>query len=631
MLVNFLHKISEKYASKWLVLSFDIAIIVAMFFLAYLIRFNFKIDFEFSILVMQIPYVIVVAAISLIAVGSYKGVVRFTGFKDIVNIVIGANILATILICCTFLSRKVLGDDNLFNISGSIIYIHLLLNILFLIGAKLFIKSVYNYITQDFKTISNVLIFGAGNSGMLTYDAIANDTKNGFEVVGFIDDDERKIGKKINLLRVYNINSIDENFIKKNSIEDVIISIQNIDPTRLLQITSNLFSLGLKVKIVPPVQNWIDGDLSIGQIKEVKIEDLLGRDPINIKNPDLEDQYDNKVILVTGAAGSIGSEICRKISLYNYKKLILIDNAESALYDIQQEFKQQGQENIDAIVADVRNRTRIDQIFNLYKPKIVFHAAAYKHVPLMENNPFEAVSVNIGGTKNVADISVKHSVDKFVLISTDKAVNPTNVMGATKRIAELYVTCLKGKGNTKFITTRFGNVLGSNGSVIPLFKKQIEKGGPLTVTHKDITRYFMTIPEACQLVLEAAAMGNGSEIFVFDMGEPIKIFNLATNMIILSGLRYPEDIDIKISGLRPGEKIYEELLADGENTKKTYHEKIMIAKSRHVDIVSVEKQINKLNSVNSLTQPLEIVSSIKSLIPEYISNNSTYEVLDKKK
>jgi FlaA1/EpsC-like NDP-sugar epimerase len=631
MLVNFLHKISEKYASKWLVLSFDIAIIVAMFFLAYLIRFNFKIDFEFSILSKQIPYVIVVAAISLIAVGSYKGVVRFTGFKDIVNIVIGANILATILICCTFLSRKVLGDDNLFNISGSIIYIHLLLNILFLIGAKLFIKSVYNYITQDFKTISNVLIFGAGNSGMLTYDAIANDTKNGFEVVGFIDDDERKIGKKINLLRVYNINSIDENFIKKNSIEDVIISIQNIDPTRLLQITSNLFSLGLKVKIVPPVQNWIDGDLSIGQIKEVKIEDLLGRDPINIKNPDLEDQYDNKVILVTGAAGSIGSEICRKISLYNYKKLILIDNAESALYDIQQEFKQQGQENIDAIVADVRNRTRIDQIFNLYKPKIVFHAAAYKHVPLMENNPFEAVSVNIGGTKNVADISVKHSVDKFVLISTDKAVNPTNVMGATKRIAELYVTCLKGKGNTKFITTRFGNVLGSNGSVIPLFKKQIEKGGPLTVTHKDITRYFMTIPEACQLVLEAAAMGNGSEIFVFDMGEPIKIFNLATNMIILSGLRYPEDIDIKISGLRPGEKIYEELLADGENTKKTYHEKIMIAKSRHVDIVSVEKQINKLNSVNSLTQPLEIVSSIKSLIPEYISNNSTYEVLDKKK
>ena len=573
MLVKFLNKISKKYASKWLVLLFDISIIVATFFLAYLIRYNFKIDFDFTVLLKQIPYVMVIAAISLVAVGAYKGVVRFTGFKDIVNIIIGANILATILICCTFLSRKMLGTHSLFNISGSIIYIHLLLNILFLIGAKLFIKSLYNYIEQDFNTISNVLIFGAGNSGMLTYDAIQNDTKNGFEVVGFIDDDERKTDKKINLLRVYGIESIDEIFIKKNNVEDVIISIQNIDPSRLLQITGSLFSLGLKVKIVPPVQNWIDGDLSVGQIKEVKIEDLLGRDPINIKNPDLEDQYDNKVILITGAAGSIGSEISRKISLYNYKKIILIDNAESALYNIQQEFRQLGLENIDVIVADVRNKTRIDQIFNLYKPKIVFHAAAYKHVPLMENNPFEAVSVNISGTKNVADLAVKHSVDKFVLISTDKAVNPTNVMGATKRIAELYVTCLKGKGHTKFITTRFGNVLGSNGSVIPLFKKQIENGGPLTVTHKDITRYFMTIPEACQLVLEAAAMGNGGEIFVFDMGEPIEIFNLATNMIILSGLRYPEDIDIKITGLRPGEKIFEELLADGENTKKTYHEK----------------------------------------------------------
>ncbi|SDH57505.1 polysaccharide biosynthesis protein [Winogradskyella thalassocola] len=631
MLVKLLNKISKKYASKWLVLLFDVIIVVASFFLAYLIRYNFQIDFDFINLLNQVPYVTVLAAISFIAVGSYKGVVRFTGFKDIINIIIGANILATILIFCTFLSRKALGDDSIFNISGSIIYIHLLLNILFLIGSKLFIKSIYNHITQDFQSISKVLIFGAGNSGMLTYDAIQNDTKSGFEVVGFIDDDERKIGKKINLLKVYNIASIDEKFIKNNDVEDVIISIQNIDPTRLLQITGNLFSLGLKVKIVPPVQSWIDGDLSVGQIKEVKIEDLLGRDPINIKNPDLEEQYDNKVILITGAAGSIGSEICRKISLYNYKKLILVDNAESALYDIQQEFRQKGLENVEAIVADVRNRSRIDQIFNQYKPKIIFHAAAYKHVPLMENNPFEAVSVNIGGTKNVADIAVKHSVDKFVLISTDKAVNPTNVMGATKRIAELYVSCLKGKGHTKFITTRFGNVLGSNGSVIPLFKKQIEKGGPLTVTHKDITRYFMTIPEACQLVLEAAAMGNGGEIFVFDMGEPIKIFNLATNMIILSGLRYPEDIDIKITGLRPGEKIYEELLADGENTKKTYHEKIMIAKSRHVDISNVEKQINKLTAVNSLTQPLEIVSSIKHLIPEYISNNSTYEVLDIKK
>ncbi len=627
MITRFLNKISKQYASKWLVMLFDIGVIVVTFFIAHLIRFNFHFDFDISLLIKQIPYVITASIISFLAVGSYKGVVRFTGFKDIVNIIIGANILATILIACTFISRK-FDEASIFNISGSIIYIHLLLNILFLIGAKLFIKSLYNYITQDFKTISNVLIFGAGNSGMLTYDALKNDTKTGVEIVGFIDDDERKIGKKINLLKVYSIDQIDNNYIEKNKIEEVIISIQNIDSSRLLQITGYLFTLGLKVKIVPPVQQWIDGDLSAGQIKEVKIEDLLGREPITIKNPDLIEQYDNKVILITGAAGSIGSELCRKISLYNYKKLILVDNAESALYDVQQEFKQLGFKNIKTIIADVRNKARIDQIFNSYKPKIVFHAAAYKHVPLMENNPYEAVSVNINGTKNVAELSVKHSVNKFVLISTDKAVNPTNVMGATKRIAELYVSCLKGKGHTKFITTRFGNVLGSNGSVIPLFKKQIEQGGPLTVTHKEITRYFMTIPEACQLVLEAAAMGNGSEIFVFDMGKPIKIFNLAVNMIILSGLRYPEDIDIKITGLRPGEKIYEELLADGENTKKTYHEKIMIAKSKHIDIEKVEKNIIQLSNIKSITQPLEIVSLIKTIVPEYISNNSKFEVLD---
>lgn len=630
MTYKFIHKISQKYASKWLVLLCDLLIVALTFFLAYFIRFNFKLDFDINLVLNQIPFVLVAATICFIAVRSHKGVVRFTGYKDIINIIIGANILATILIVVTFFSRK-FNYDQFFDIPGSIIYIHLLLNIAFIIGFKLVIKSLYNSLTNDFVPTKNVLIFGAGNSGMITYDAISKDPQNSYQVIGFIDDNESKVGKKINLLPVYSLKKITAELVSKNAIEEVIVSIQNIDPTRLLKITGYLFDLGLHVKIVPPVQNWIDGDLSIGQIKKVNIEDLLGRDPISIINPALTDEYENKVILITGAAGSIGSEICRKISKYNYKKLILVDNGESALYDLQQEFRQLGLENIEAIIADVRNECRIDQIFNLYKPKVVFHAAAYKHVPLMENNPFEAVSVNVVGTKNVVDISVKHSVDKFVLISTDKAVNPTNVMGATKRVAELYITCLKEKGKTKFITTRFGNVLGSNGSVIPLFKKQIAKGGPLTVTHKDITRYFMTIPEACQLVLEAAAMGNGGEIFVFDMGEPVKIFNLATNMIILSGLRYPEDIDIKITGLRPGEKIYEELLADGENTIKTYHDKIMIAKSRHIDVAKVENQINKLTTLNSLTQPLEIVSSIKQLIPEYKSNNSTYEVLDNRK
>ena len=626
-MIEILHKISQKYASKWLIMLLDLLVVLFTFFIAYLIRFNFSIDFDIKLLLNQLPFVALAAFISFLSVGSHKGVVRFTGYKDIINIIIGVNILATILIISTFLSRK-LNFDDVFNISGSIIYIHLLLNILFLTGFKLFIKSLYNNLMQDFKTTKRVLIFGAGNAGMITYDAINNDSKNGYEVIGFIDDNEQKVGKKINLLKVYSLDKINKKFVTNNDVEEVIISVQNIESSRLLQITGQLFALGLKVKIVPPVQHWIDGDLSLGQIKEVNIEDLLGRQQISIKNSALIDEYDNQIIFITGAAGSIGSELARKVSEYQYKKLILIDSAESSLYNIEQELNRNGKSNFTAVVADIRDYNRMEQLFDLYKPKLVFHAAAYKHVPLMENNPYEAVSVNIIGTKNIGNLAVKHAVNKFILISTDKAVNPTNVMGATKRIAELYVNCLKGKGQTKFITTRFGNVLGSNGSVIPLFKKQIEAGGPLTVTHREISRYFMTIPEACQLVLEAATMGHGGEIFVFDMGKSIRIYDLAINMIILSGLRFPEDIDIKITGLRPGEKIYEELLADGENTKSTYHEKIMIAKTKKINISEIENKIQNLCLVNTKIQNLEIVSLIKDIIPEYVSNNSAYEVLD---
>ena len=603
------------------------------FFLAHLIRYNFKIDFDLLIVLKQLPLVAIIATISFLLVGSHKGVVRYTGFRDLVNIIIGVNILATALLITTFLSRKY-NLIPVLNISGSVIYIHLLLNILFLIGFKFFIKSIYRKIiaTEDKEnSVIKSLIYGAGDSGMITLDVLSADTKINHLIIGFIDDNPKKIGKKLNLVNVYSLDQISPEFIKKHEIDEVIISIQNIEPLHLLDISTRLFDLNLKVKIVPPVNKWIGGDLSAGQIKDVKIEDLLGREQIEIKNPILEEEYQNEIILVTGAAGSIGSEIARKLSSFNYKQLILLDTAESPLYDLQQEFKRLGVSNFKAIIADIRDKDRIDKLFNEIKPKVVFHAAAYKHVPLMENNPYEAVRVNICGTINIAENAVKYGIKKFVLISTDKAVNPTNVMGATKRIAELYVSCLKGKGQTKFITTRFGNVLGSNGSVIPLFKKQIENGGPLTVTHREITRYFMTIPEACQLVLEAAAMGNGGEIFVFDMGESVKIFDLAKNMITLSGLRYPEDIDIKITGLRPGEKIYEELLADGENTKKTYHDKIMIAKTKPFNIKAIEHKIHNLCAVSTNTQSLEIVSLIKSILPEYISNNSKFEVLDSSK
>ena len=625
---KFLVNISKKYASKWLVLVFDVSVVIFTFFIAYLIRFNFKLDFDIMVFLKQIPFVAVATTISFLLVGSHKGVVRYTGIKDVINVLIGVNILATILLIVTYITRQY---DLLveFDISGSIIYIHLLLNIFFLISSKFLIKAAYKEIKSEIQPIRRALIFGAGSSGIILYNTIQDQVRSNLQVVGFVDEDTRKIGKKIDRIKVYSNSEITDEFLEKKQVDEIIISIQNISSKKLLDISNNFLSKSIDVKIVPPVNQWINGDLELNQIKDVKIEDLLGREPIRIESSLLNEEYNNKVILVTGAAGSIGSEIARKINHFSYKKLVLIDNAESPLYDLQQEFIHDKITNFETIVSDVRNYARMDQIFNKYRPDIIFHAAAYKHVPLMEGNPYEAVRVNVSGTINIADLAVKHCVTKFVLVSTDKAVNPTNVMGATKRIAELYISCLKDKSDTKFVTTRFGNVLGSNGSVIPLFKKQIENGGPITVTHENITRYFMTIPEACSLVLEAAAMGNGGEIFVFDMGEPVKIYDLAINMISLSGKQFPKDIDIKIVGLRPGEKIYEELLADGENTKPTYHEKIMIAKSKPLNTEFIQNKIIELHKANLTNQNIEIVAKIKGIVTEYVSNNSKFEVLDK--
>ncbi|WP_299125589.1 nucleoside-diphosphate sugar epimerase/dehydratase [uncultured Tenacibaculum sp.] len=622
-------KAFEKYASRWVVLIIDILLVCISFLLAYTVRFNASLNFDVHNLYYQLPFIAIISLVSFLIVGSYRGIIRHTGTRDAFNVFVGVTLLSMITISVVLINNTFKIFPS-FTIPKSIVIIHYLISVLILVVSRYVFKAFFEIISTELDTITNVLIYGAGDSGLITYGALNRDTKNKYEIIGFVDDDEKKVGKKINRIKIFEGKRIDQNFIETKQIDEIIISIQNAKPEKLLYLTDSLLALGVKVKIVPPLSKWIDGDLEANQIKSVKIEDLLDRKPISIDNPIVKREVSYKTILVTGAAGSIGSEISRQLSSYELKHLILIDQAESALYDLQQELIQKGKNSFTSIVADVRDEKRMSEIFEQYKPQKVFHAAAYKHVPLMELSPYEAVKINIGGTKNIADLAIKNNVERFVMVSTDKAVNPTNVMGASKRVAEMYISCLSkiNNHNTKFTTTRFGNVLGSNGSVIPLFKKQIENGGPLTVTHKDITRYFMTIPEACRLVLEAGTMGNGGEIYIFDMGQSVKIFDMAKRMIHLSGLKYPEDIDIKITGLRPGEKLYEELLANGENTSPTYHEKIMIAKNQKLDFEFIKDKIIELCIANKNHNNQKTVQLIKEIVPEYKSNNSVYEKLD---
>ena len=620
-------KLNNSVTSRWIVLLIDISIVLQSFFIAYIVRFNFTLDFGGHHFLYQLPLIALVALISFLIVGSYKGIVRYTGTRDAYNVFLSALLIASTLSILVFINRTFHVFDS-FSIPLSIVAIHFMINVLVLIASRFAFKQAYQVLTKGLSKNKKIMIYGAGNSGQITYNALKNDPNTKVSVVGYIDDDNKKKGKTYDRVPVYHSASIDTDYITKNNISEIIVSIQNISPAKLIGITDMLTQLPVKVKIVPPVEKWIDGTLKASQIEDVRIEDLLERNPIQLNNPKLAKEIQNKTILITGAAGSIGSELALQISTYDYKYLVLVDQAESGLYNVQQEFIQRNVSDFTCIVADVSNKDRMASIFQQHNFDMVFHAAAYKHVPLMEYNPYEAVRVNVLGTKNLMDLSVKNQVGKFVMVSTDKAVNPTNVMGATKRTAEIYATYSNTKNATKFVTTRFGNVLGSNGSVIPLFKRQIEKGGPLTVTHKDITRFFMTIPEACQLILEAGAMGNGGEIFVFDMGQSIKIFDLAKKMIKLSGFEYPTEIDIDVIGLRPGEKLYEELLTNEENTTKTYHPKIMIAQVSEInekELLDALSEIKKLAS-NDKTK---IVQELKNIVSEYKSNNSVYSKLDK--
>ncbi|WP_299433923.1 nucleoside-diphosphate sugar epimerase/dehydratase [uncultured Maribacter sp.] len=629
MVDNYLAHNINRFASKWLVLVIDVLITGIAFFVAYCIRFNLSLDFDINKLLVQLPIVAILSLVSFLFVGSYKGVVRHTGVRDVYNI-FNATCLASILLISMVLFNKSINVIDDFTIPLSIIIIHSLLSFIGLTASRFIFKSIYsNFLVRNYKITKNVLIYGAGESGILTSNALTSNSRSKARVVGYIDRDVKKSGKQINGVNVFHEKELTQDFLVNKNITEVIFSIQNIEPNKLRVLVESLVDYPVLVKIVPPVEDWINGELKVSQIKKVQIEDLLDRAPISIKNSKIEMELKDKVVLVTGGAGSIGSEIVRQICSYSYKSLIVIDQSESPLYDLQQELKQNGYHNFVPIVADIRDKNRLNAIFQEHKPNMVFHAAAYKHVPLMEYNSYEAIKINIAGTKTVADLSINHKVGKFVFVSTDKAVNPTNVMGASKRIAEMYISCMQQENKTKFITTRFGNVLGSNGSVIPLFRKQIEKGGPLTLTHKDVTRYFMTIPEASQLVLEAGAMGEGGEIFIFDMGESVKIFDLAKNMIKLSGLNYPKDIDIKITGLRPGEKLYEELLANGESTLPTYHKKIKISKVRELDYEGVRSKIDELCIANMFFNG-DTVRLMKKIVPEFVSNNSELCKFDKK-
>ena len=557
-----------------------------------------------------------------------KIVVRYTNSKDIIKIFMATISGTVVLFLLSYLLWGLDINPKRF-IPISIIGMEFFITTTLIIVYRFLFKIYFLEKMNPKRLKKNIVIVGAGASGITTKRALDRDTESKYNVLSFFDDDQKKQGMQLENMTVRAINQLDE-YLSENDISFLIISIQNLSARRKNQITEIALKHNVKVLVVPPVTHWINGELSFKQIKKIKIEELLERDVIDIDKSLVNKDITGKTILITGAAGSIGSEIVRQLLKFDFKRLILLDNSETPVFFLQQELSiKKIWKNVEILLADITDKDKMDEIMALYKPDAIYHAAAYKHVLLMEENVHAAIKNNVEGTRIIADLAVKYNVRKFVMISTDKAVNPTGVMGASKRIAEIYVQSLNyAQKNTKFVTTRFGNVLGSNGSVIPIFREQIEHGGPITITHPDIMRYFMTIHEACQLVITAGAMGEGGEIFIFDMGESVKIYDLAVKMIKLSGLTLGKDIAIEFTGLRPGEKLFEELLATTENTKPTPHKKILIAEVRKYDYQDIEKEIVHLVSSRN-EEPWQVVKLMKEIVPEYVSMNSKFESLDK--
>ena len=621
----------DRFLSRWTVLFIDAAATLLALIVSIGIRFNFNLD-EAQRALDRFSFISVLAiyVTAYFVFGSYKGILRHTSLDDVKNVFKSSLFGGSVTLILSILSQYLLGNRFY---PVSILVLHYALTFIALLGLRLAAKSVYLAGTQTKNESLNIIIFGCGDSGIMTKIALQQEQKGKYKVVGFTDDNSNRWGKQLQDVPIYSpLKALNKEWLKNRGINQIVIAIQGISPQRKSEISEAALDAGVEITLVPPYRKWIDGSFSAKQLKKIRIEDLLQRNKIELDNTNILGYVEGKSVLVTGAAGSIGSEIARQLSYYGASNLVLIDHAESPLYDIEQELietsKSRGTIRPMCEVANVKDKYRMNSIFEQYAPQIVFHAAAYKHVPIIEKAPYEGIFVNVMGTRIVADLALEHKAEKFVMVSTDKAVNPTNVMGATKRVAELYTQSLNEFGTTKFIATRFGNVLGSNGSVVPLFRKQIENGGPVTVTHEEITRYFMTIPEACNLVLEAGSMGTGGEVFVFDMGEPVKIIDMAEKMIRLSGLEPGKDIEVKVTGLRPGEKLCEELLASSENTLPTHHPKILKAKVNTYKHSTIKNQLNLLTELMIDGDVVAMVRKVKNIVPEYISQNSEFEALD---
>lgn len=631
---NFFHRyLSAKVLPIWTILLIDVFIIVISSLLAYALRYDFRSIFlESSTIDKTILWMVAVNLIFFRVFRTYSNVLRFSSFVDIMRIFVSLTVSYALLMITSVLTESYLE----FNLAPvSVLFMSYIISFAMMACSRVIVKTFFEALNFDGTHSTNVFIYGAKEAGVNIAKALRVNLRNHYRLRGFIADEPELINKVMMGVKVFPNDDTLIDVLNDRDVQTIIISPAKMEELKKSDMADRLLVHNIKLMTAPPLNEWNGQALSRTQLKEIQIEDLLQRNPIEIDIHKVASHLEGKRVMITGAAGSIGSEIMRQVASFNPYKLILVDQAETPLHDIRLELQDRWRDiDAETIIADISNATRMEDIFREFKPQYIFHAAAYKHVPMMEDNVSESIQVNVFGTRTVADLAVKYGAEKFVMISTDKAVNPTNVMGCSKRICEIYVQSLakklqkEGGHATQFITTRFGNVLGSNGSVIPRFRDQIQRGGPVTVTHPEIIRYFMTIPEACRLVLEAGSMGNGGEIYIFDMGKPVKIVDLAKRMISLSGRT---DVKIEFTGLRHGEKLYEELLNVKELTKPTYHEKIMIATVREYDYDEVKERIQKLIDVSYTYDQMKIVAAMKDIVPEFVSKNSCFEALDKKK